>query len=109
MITANHVKGVLALRQLLSSLSYFSIFFAPFIFPLIVWIASTDSYVIMHSRRALISHILPFASAVPLLILTFGADNPGSVLGYIILFIIIYLGTFIYNIVKGIQVLREYE
>ncbi|MDR0266961.1 DUF4870 domain-containing protein [Paenibacillus sp.] len=96
------------MRQLLSALSYFSIFFAPFIFPIIVWIASNDSYVAMHSKRALISHILPFVAAVPLLILTFGADNPGSVLGYVILFIIIYFGTFIYNIVKGIQVLREY-
>ncbi|MWV46782.1 DUF4870 domain-containing protein [Paenibacillus sp. HJL G12] len=96
------------MRQLLSSLSYFSIFFAPFIFPVIVWIASRDSYVAMHSKRALISHIVPFAAAVPLFVLTFGADNPGSVFGYVILFVIIYFGTFIYNIVKGIQVLREY-
>ncbi|MGN7359923.1 DUF4870 domain-containing protein [Paenibacillus sp. SAF-054] len=96
------------MRQLLSALSYFSIFFAPFLFPLIVWIASGDRYVAMHSKRALLSHILPFAAAVPLLILTFGADNPGSVFGYILLFVIIYFGTFIYNIVKGIQVLREY-
>lgn len=96
------------MRQLLSALSYFSIFFAPFIFPIIVWIASRDPYVAKHSKRALISHILPFIAAVPLLILTFGANHAGSVLGYILLFVIIYFGTFIYNIVKGIQVLREY-
>lgn len=97
------------MRQLLSALSYFSIFFAPFLLPLIIWIACReDLYVAMHSKRALISHILPFVAALPLLFLTFGAEHLGSVLGYIILFIIIYFGTFIYNIVKGIQVLREY-
>ncbi|GIO34693.1 MULTISPECIES: DUF4870 domain-containing protein [Paenibacillus] len=97
------------MRQLLSALSYFSIFFAPFILPVIIWIlCREDAYVAMHSKRALLSHILPFVAALPLLVLTFGADNPGSVLGYIILFIIIYFGTVIYNIVKGVQVLREY-
>ncbi|EFU42507.1 hypothetical protein PVOR_09585 [Paenibacillus vortex V453] len=31
----------------------------------------------------------------------------GSIIGYLILFGIIYFGAFVYNIIMGIQVLRE--
>lgn len=96
------------MRQLLSSLSYFSIFFAPFILPVIVWIAVRDEYVARHAKRALLSHLLPFIAAMPLLFFTLAAHHAGSILGYILLFCVIYFGTFVYNIVKGIQVLREY-
>ena len=33
------------MRQLLSALSYFSIFFAPFLFPIIIWIVARDNYI----------------------------------------------------------------
>ncbi|WP_036652166.1 DUF4870 domain-containing protein [Paenibacillus pini] len=95
------------MRQLLSSLSYFSIFFAPFIFPIIVWIVARDAYVAKHSKRALLSHLFPFLAAIPLLYLTIIANHAGSIFGYVILFAVIYFGSFVYNIVKGIQVLRD--
>lgn len=96
------------MRQILSSLSYFSIFFAPFIFPIIVWIVARDEYVAKHSKRALLSHLFPFLAAIPLLYFSLIANHAGSILGYALLFGVIYFGSFVYNIVKGIQVLREY-
>lgn len=96
------------MRQLLSSLSYFSIFFAPFIFPLLVWIFSPDAYVAKHARRALFSHVFPVIAAIPLIYMAVTSGSFGSVIGYLILFGIIYFGTFVYNVIMGIQVLREY-
>lgn len=96
------------MRQLLSSLSYFSVFFAPFILPIIVWIVSNDAYVEKHAKRALLSHLFPVIAAVVLIIMAIGAGSFGAVLGYVVLFGIIYFGAFLYNVVKGIQVLREY-
>ncbi|MFC7678059.1 DUF4870 domain-containing protein [Paenibacillus sp. GCM10028914] len=96
------------MRQLLSSLSYFSIFFAPFILPIIVWIASNDIYVEKHAKRALISHLFPVVAGIILIIMAIGSGSFGAVLGYVVLFGAIYFGAFVYNVVKGIQVLQEY-
>jgi len=94
-------------RQLLSSLSYFSIFFAPFILPILVWLLSQDAYVAKHARRALFSHLFPLLAAIPLIYMAVTSGSFASVVGYLILFGIIYFGSFVYNIVLGIQVLRE--
>lgn len=107
MINTGFERG-LSMRQLLSSLSYFSIFFAPFILPIVVWLISNDDYVKKHAKRALFSHVFPVIAAVILIIMAIGAGSFGAVLGYVILFGIIYFGAFIYNVVQGIQVLREY-
>ncbi|KKO54312.1 DUF4870 domain-containing protein [Paenibacillus sp. DMB20] len=96
------------MRQLLSSLSYFSIFFAPFILPILVWILSNDRYVEKHAKLALISHLFPVAAGILLFIMAVSAGSFGAVIGYVILFAVIYFGSFVYNVVKGIQVLREY-
>ncbi|WP_405153763.1 DUF4870 domain-containing protein [Paenibacillus sp. FSL K6-0108] len=96
------------MRQLLSALSYFSIFFAPFLFPIIIWIVAKDNYIEGHAKRALFSHIFPFLAAIPLLYFFVTAHSLGSAVGFVILFFIIYALSFVYNIVKGIQVLREY-
>ncbi|WP_106768539.1 DUF4870 domain-containing protein [Paenibacillus faecalis] len=96
------------MRQLLASLSYFSIFFAPFILPILVWILSKDHYVEKHAKRALVSHLFPVIAAIVLIILAISAGSFGAVIGYLILFGIIYFSAFVYNVVKGIQVLREY-
>lgn len=96
------------MRQLLSSLSYFSIFFAPFLLPLIVWIVAQDNYVRGHAKKALFSHVFPFLALIPLLIFMFNANHTSSIIGYVILFFIIYVAVFIYNIYQGIKVLRDY-
>lgn len=96
------------MRQLLSSLSYFSIFFAPFILPVIVWILSKDHYVEKHAKRALLSHLFPIIAAIVLIFMAISAGSFGAVIGYVFLFGVIYFGAFVYNVVKGLQVLREY-
>ncbi|MBP2000439.1 heme/copper-type cytochrome/quinol oxidase subunit 4 [Paenibacillus shirakamiensis] len=96
------------MRQVLSSLSYFSIFFAPFIFPIILWIIAGDVIVRKHASKALMSHLFPFLAAIPLLYFVFISSNhPASLLIYILIFAIIYFGSFVYNIVQGIRVLTE--
>ncbi|WP_211746339.1 DUF4870 domain-containing protein [Paenibacillus sp. Marseille-Q4541] len=96
------------MRQLLSSLSYFSIFFAPFLLPLIVWIVAKDDYISGHAKKAFFSHIFPFLAAIPLLIFMFNANHAASIVGYVILFLVIYFGAFVYNIYQGVKVLRDY-
>ncbi|MGF9700815.1 MULTISPECIES: DUF4870 domain-containing protein [Paenibacillus] len=96
------------MRQLLSALSYFSIFFAPFLFPIIVWIVARDAYIEGHAKRALFSHVFPFLAAIPMFYFFITAQSLGSAIGFVILFFVIYGLSFIYNVVKGIQVLREY-
>ncbi|NMO95279.1 DUF4870 domain-containing protein [Paenibacillus lemnae] len=96
------------MRQLLSSLSYFSIFFAPFVLPIAVWILSQDYEVQKHAKRAFLTHMFPVAAGILLLIMALSAGSFGAVMGYIILFAVIYFGTFVYNIIQGLHVLRAY-
>ena len=49
--------------KILAAFSYLSIFFAPFIVPLIVYFVTKDSDVKRHSIRALVSHLIPFVLA----------------------------------------------
>ncbi|KGR87045.1 DUF4870 domain-containing protein [Lysinibacillus odysseyi] len=100
----------------LSALNYFSVFFAPFIVPIIVYFVSSDPEVKRHAMRALLSHIIPIILGIVLFILLFAAGLFGAqgsedtvfimwvvfVLGYGIL----YLAITIWNVVQGIKVLR---
>ena len=100
----------------LSALNYFSVFFAPFIVPIIIYFISPDPEVKRHSIRALLSHVIPFILgiilAVALLIVgVFSVQVSGEkvlvtwvllVLGYGLL----YLAIVIWNVVQGIKVLR---
>ena len=100
----------------LSALNYFSVFFAPFIVPIIIYFVSSDPEVKRHSIRALLSHVIPFILgiilAVALLIVGgFSVQVSGEkvlvtwvllVLGYGLL----YLAIVIWNVVQGIKVLR---
>ena len=38
----------------------------------------------------------------------FNANHTASIIGYVVLFAVIYFGAFIYNIYQGIKVLRDY-
>ncbi|MEI4830566.1 DUF4870 domain-containing protein [Bacillus sp. FJAT-53711] len=98
-------------NNILSSLCYFSIFFAPFLFPIIVYfIAEGD--VKYHAKKALWTHIIPF-------IILFGgfafsgavgigmgdAASVGVIVTYIICAVVgIYYC--VWNIVKGVKVLK---
>ena len=100
----------------LSALNYFSIFFAPFIVPIVIYFISEDSEVKRHSIRALLSHVIPFILGAILMgaFLIFGFfsfDVNGDqlfttwvllILGYGLL----YLAIMIWNVVQGIKALR---
>ncbi|WP_203363570.1 DUF4870 domain-containing protein [Bacillus sp. REN10] len=98
--------------QVLSSLCYFSIFFAPFLFPVVVYFVA-DEEVKAHAKSAFWSHIIPFIVLVVGMILSgvlgIGAQEEMAVgIGIVVtygIFVLIGLYFFIWNIVKGIKVL----
>ncbi|WP_332646175.1 DUF4870 domain-containing protein [Lysinibacillus sp. 54212] len=102
----------------LSALNYFSIFFAPFIVPIVVYFVSHDSEVKRHSIRALLSHIIPIILAIFLFIGIFAlgifsneAVNLGdsAFFSWIIAFgvyMLINFAVIIWNVIEGVKVLR---
>ncbi|MDN7144588.1 DUF4870 domain-containing protein [Liquorilactobacillus mali] len=102
--------------KILSALSYFSIVFAPFIFPLIIWFVCADEPVIRnHAKKAFLLHLLPvFLTLMGIIfvgttgIVTDQAQLTGwgvvLALGIVSL---IDLIVFIYNIYKGIKILAQ--
>lgn len=100
-------------RKVLSALSYFSIFFGTFIFPLIVFLASEDSQTKKHAKKAFLSHLVPLIP-VPLLIFAviYEASRgtnavPIFTIICVILMVLVSIIVVIWNIVKGIKVLNE--
>ena len=100
----------------LSALSYLSIFFAPFLVPIVIFFASKDELIRHHSKRALISHIIPIVLGLILfisfLITAYSADQLVSdfvTYGFIISvigYIVVSFGILIWNLVQAIKVLR---
>lgn len=106
-------------NRIISSLCYFSIFFAGFILPLIVFLVIKEQEVKKHAKAALISHLLLYLPAVIGLLIFFfisistpSQNNDSLALfgfGMIILFILFGLFTLaivIWNIYRGIKVLN---
>ncbi|MDQ0157043.1 DUF4870 domain-containing protein [Robertmurraya andreesenii] len=100
-------------NKVLSALSYFSIFFAGIIFPLIVWLVASDKVVKGHAKKAFFSHII---TLIPVPIIIFSvifdivggySDVPVMFFISIIVTVILSLIVLIWNIVKGIQVLTK--
>ncbi|MCM3598539.1 DUF4870 domain-containing protein [Metabacillus idriensis] len=100
--------------KLLSSLCYFSIFFAPFLFPIIVYFISDEREVKQHAKKSLLSHIIPIVTIIaPFFMILFAGmfSSPeafavGVVIFGFILIGIVNLVVFIYNIVQGIKILK---
>ncbi|PGL70717.1 DUF4870 domain-containing protein [Bacillus sp. AFS055030] len=98
-------------NKILSSLCYFSVFFAPFLFPIIVYFVAKDQQLKSHSKRAFFSHILPFLTIIILALISFFTfmslgDGAGfALVGGFVLVLIVNLIVFIWNIVQGIKVL----
>ncbi|MDN2452378.1 DUF4870 domain-containing protein [Lactobacillus sp. UCMA15818] len=102
--------------KILSALSYFSIVFAPFIFPLIIWFVCADEPVIRsHAKKAFLLHLLPlFLTLVGIIFVgTTGVVTEHAQLtswtavltiGVVLL---IDLIVFIYNIYKGVKILAQ--
>ena len=98
-------------RKVLSSLCYFSIFFAGFIFPLAVYLATSDEGTKQHAKKSLFSHLIPLI-LTPLLVFAvfhdFTAQQdtiPVFTIISIITLILLWLIIVIWNIIKGVKVL----
>jgi hypothetical protein len=100
-------------RRILSALCYFSMFFAGFIFPLVVFFVSEDSTVKNHAKKAIVSHLIPFIPS-PLLAISIyydiakGGDIfPIYTISSIVVMAMISITVLIWNIVNGVKVLKE--
>lgn len=108
-------------EKILGALSYFSIFFAPFLFPLVVWFVVDNREVKRHAKLALISHLVPVILGIAAsLIFTFSmisfsfqmdmGTNEFSLWALTpFLFMLIYggllLAIVVWNIIQGIKLL----
>ncbi|AKR07980.1 DUF4870 domain-containing protein [Bacillus cereus] len=102
-------------NKLVAAFSYWSILFAPILFPIIVWIfggAETKK----HAQKALWTHIVPtivaFIAITVLAIISMGLkepDGPFYIAGIIVVSICILVDIyyFIWNIIKGIKVIKS--
>ncbi|QQK75882.1 helix-turn-helix domain-containing protein [Salicibibacter cibarius] len=101
--------GLFSNRRLLSSLNYFSLFFAPVVFPIITIIAGTAE-IKKHGKRALVSQLIPAPLyAVMILFLNLITTEQGYLVFEIsgtIFVMLTLLGVAIWNVVQGIKVLR---
>ncbi|MGR5984647.1 DUF4870 domain-containing protein [Bacillus cytotoxicus] len=102
-------------NKILVALSYWSVFFAPIIFPIIIWIIGENETKI-HAKKALWTHIIPgitaFLGMIIIGMLGITSNQPDITLGIGSIIIIGICGIisiyfFIWNIVKGIQVLKS--
>jgi hypothetical protein len=98
-------------RKVLSGLCYFSIFFAGFIFPLVVYFATGDEVTKQHAKKSLISHLIPL---IPTPLIVFAVYNdfanmpdrvPALTIISIIGLMIIWGIVVIWNIIKGVKVI----
>jgi hypothetical protein len=100
-------------NKVISSLCYFSVFFAGFIFPIAVYFIVNDPEVKKHAKSAFLSHLIPLLTIPVLIFLGVSAGISGSDVMMILMFIgialsgILNLIVVIWNVVKGIKVLRE--
>lgn len=99
-------------NHVLSSLCYFSIFFAPFLFPIIVYFMASED-VKLHAKKALWTHLIPYVVLAVGLVGSglFGISGwdqigIGFAVTYVI-FILIAIYYFLWNIIKGIKVLTD--
>jgi hypothetical protein len=98
-------------RKVLSGLCYLSIFFAGFIFPLVVYFATGDEVTKKHAKKSLLSHLIPLIPTALMVfaILTDIAKMQDQVPAFTIISIVLVMITWsvvaIWNIFKGVKVL----
>jgi len=94
-------------NKLVSAFAYFSIFFTGFLIPIVIYFISDDYEVRSHAKKALISHILPFASLLFLVFLFFTSSSLASWGIAVVLCAVLYFAVIIYNVIQGIRVLLD--
>ena len=97
--------------KMLSGICYFSIFFAPFLCPVIIYFVVNDREVRKHAKKALMLHIVPVVVTVMAIVVgvvdIVGFHFSGVSILFFIAVLIINIVAFVWNIVKGIQVLIQ--
>lgn len=105
-------------NKVLASLCYFSIFFAGFIFPIVVYFVANDPEVKQHAKKAFLSHLIPAATILLFIISAIfaGLTGGGSDVSFWVGSGLVWLGfaiagvvnlvVVVWNIIKGIQVLK---
>jgi hypothetical protein len=93
-------------QKLLSAVCYFSLFFAPFLLPIIIYFVVDQEEVMEHAKKSFLSHLLPVI-AVPLgIIIVFETQyNLTAIIVCGLIFGTLTLIVTIWNIVKGIKVI----
>ncbi|OQP07616.1 hypothetical protein B1690_03570 [Geobacillus sp. 46C-IIa] len=105
-------------NKVLSALCYFSVFFASFILPIVVYFVVEDPDVKHHAKRSLVSHLIPVITVllfialafVPVLFGQWGEESflfsGGLVWFGFFVAGLVNLVVVIWNVIKGIQVLK---
>ncbi|OCA88196.1 hypothetical protein A8F94_10330 [Bacillus sp. FJAT-27225] len=100
-------------QRILSALSYFSIFFAAFLLPCVIYFVADNEVTKSHAKRAFLSHLIPLAGIPFIIMLAMfaAATEPGAGMAFAILGFIVYgiltVGITIWNVVMGIKVLQD--
>ena len=106
--------GIISNRRLLASLNYFSVFFSPFLFPLIT-MRFGESDIKDHGKKAFISHAIPVTLYVTMIIVIYlsayitNAEQPNSILVIScgILLALLTISVVIWNVLQGVKVLKS--
>ncbi|MGC4376839.1 DUF4870 domain-containing protein [Fictibacillus sp. Mic-4] len=91
--------------RILSSLCYFSVLFAPFVFSVLVYLFTGEPAVQIQARKAFLSHILVLVAIS--LGITFSAESgfqTKTIIISAILFALPAVIAIVWNIVKGVKV-----
>jgi membrane-associated HD superfamily phosphohydrolase len=98
-------------RKVLSSLCYFSIFFAGFLFPLAVYFATGDQGTKRNAKSALLSHLI-LLIPTPLIVLAVFYDFtniqdsvPVFTIISMVVLVLLWMVIIIWNIIKGVKAL----
>ncbi|MFX3630137.1 MAG: DUF4870 domain-containing protein [Ectobacillus sp.] len=98
-------------EKLLAAGSYFSLFFAPFLFPIIIYFVVSKPQVKYHAKQAFVSHILPVLWLIAFLVFLVFTRSLEAVSALVIFgfigFGILNVIIAIWNIVKGVKVLAN--
>src|SRR5699024_10055926 len=96
---------MLKAENILSSLCYFSVFFSPFLFPIIIYILALNE-TIYHAGRSLWTYLVHYLAILfCFVILALNFDNQMVILIKVIICAVISVYYFILNLIRGISVL----
>ncbi|MGM9926288.1 MAG: DUF4870 domain-containing protein [Bacillus sp. (in: firmicutes)] len=97
-------------KKVLSALCYFSVLFAPFIVPIVIYFVSEESFVKRHAKSSLLSHIIP-AVFLPIVFAAAYYDMAQAA-GVPVLLLITFIGfglvsfiILIWNLIRGVKLL----